>query len=165
MFKIQDIVMHNQLGICRIIDILSMEVSGKKGKYYRLQSLYESGNKAYVPVKSAEEIIRYPMDNAAATDLIKRFPKLSANWIEESRNRKESYAQIISEGNPEALVGIIRTLYEKDQEKRQSGKRISEVDIAQQKRAEKILHQELAYALNIEPDAVKDTIKATLNKN
>ena len=60
-------------------------------------------------------------------------------------------------------VRLIRAVYAKGRAAAKKGKRLGQVDERSMKRAEDILHGELAVALNIPVDGVKDYISNVLN--
>jgi|GEM_PF-855792 len=167
MFKIKDIVMHSSLGVCQIKTIERKSIAGQEeADYFLIEPLYkdESQSQSFIPVANAENILRYPLNEEEIQQLLKKLPKLKSVWINESRARKESFNKLIKEGKPEGLLQIISTLLLKDEEKKESGKRISEADMRQLQKAQKIIHQEMAYTLKKEIPEVEVMIEETIFK-
>ena len=74
----------------------------------------------------------------------------------------QQYRGFLETHRCEDLVQLIKLVYTKNQHKSRSGKKPSKVDQDYQKRAEALLHGELAAALEIPVEAVPDYIRQRL---
>ena len=78
----------------------------------------------------------------------------SLDWIEDDAERKEQYGAILHSGDRKALALLIRTLYLHRQALKASGRKFHAADEQILERAQKLLHEEFAYVLNIQPEEV-----------
>ena len=79
---------------------------------------------------------------------------LDCPWIEPEPLRRENFKAIMWSGDPRQLLALIRTLCERKQELALCGKKLRSSDAAFLKDAERLLHEEFAYVLEMEPREV-----------
>lgn len=68
--------------------------------------------------------------------------------------RKEKYGEIIHSGDRRALAVLIRTLYLHKEHQKAAGKKFRAVDEQLLDRAQKLLHEEFDFVLNLQPQDV-----------
>ena len=156
MYQTGELVAYGAEGVCRVAAVGPLEMQGaQKGTdYYTLTPLYGSG-KIFIPV-DANVTIRPVMTRAEAEALIDRIPEIPGEVCENNNPRvlNEHYQTLMKSYDCEDLVRLIRAIYAKGQR----GRRLGQVDERTFKKAEEMLHGELAVALGIPPDQVKDYI-------
>lgn len=150
--------------VCEIKAIGPLEMQGaKRGReYYTLSPLYQDGN-IFVPVDT-DVFLRPVMTRREAMSLIRQIPELEEEIYENKNPRllNEHYQLYLKSGNCTDLVRLIRAIYSKRKKVEKEGHRLGQVDERSMKRAEELLHNELACALGIEPEEVKGFITRTL---
>jgi CarD family transcriptional regulator len=164
MFEITDIVIHPTSGICKIEDIRE-EAFGKLGKhtYYVLSPLYENNHTViYIPVDGSIEL-RKVLSKENIKDIIKRVNLNNQLWIENDHKRAEKFNNILRSGNQSQIIELIVEIYMKQEEKAKEGKKLHVSDIRILDEAQKMVHQEFAYALNIELDKIGKYIMKELH--
>lgn len=77
--------------------------------------------------------------------------------------RKEKYREILKNGDRQELIQLIRTLYLHQQELKKAGKKFHATDEKILNEAEKILHHEFAYVLDIKLEEVVPFISKEIN--
>lgn len=156
MFEIGDNIVYGTQGVCRLSDIAEREVGGKKAKYYVLKPVYQENNVILVPIENDTLTARMKrvMSAREIKELISAIPDEETIWIDDDDVRKNEYRSILSSGDRYAVVRVIKTLYAKQKERQSSGKRLHQNDEQLLKRAETLLYNELALALNIKPEQV-----------
>lgn len=166
MFNIGDTVMHPGMGVCKIENIKTETFSrAMQRNFYILKPLYENNNTTiYVPVDSPKPILKKLITKEDIQGLIKSLKNdTDVLWVDNDLQRKELFSTIIKEGNREKLIKLIKELHERKEERQQSGKRLHISDERFLLEAEKLLHQELAYTMHIEPEEVASFIIESLN--
>lgn len=157
MFEKEDIILYGVHGVCKITELVEREYGGVSKQYYVLKPMYNDNTSIlYVPVDSQALVSKMKRVLSAEEiyALIRSMPKEQAIWIEDERERKARYKEILEHGERFELVGMIKALYQhqKDQEKR--GRHLHVADERFFKTAEKILYDEFALVLEIEPQQV-----------
>ena len=86
--------------------------------------------------------------------LIQQIPKQETLWIADDRQRSDAWKEILSTGDRQKLVGMIKTLYEKKQEIEAAGRKFHAADENALHQAEQMIHDEFALVLDIQRDQV-----------
>ena len=158
MFKKGDFVVNTNNGLCEIKDVVTMNMSGTDKEYYLLVPINEQTAKVYVPVDLSTQRIRLAMNKDEALSLIESIPDIHETYIENEKERQRTYKEALNSRDPKRLVGIIKTLYLRRQKRLDAGKKNTAVDDRYFKLAENHLHNELAFALEIDKSEILDLI-------
>lgn len=166
MYQVGDIVVYGSKGVFRIdhIGIPDIEWLNADRPYYTLSPLYRE-EKVFTPVDTSV-FMRPIMTKNEADDFILQIPDIHAEEFEcKNPHVLQSYYQTALESHDRlALVKIIKKTHEKKLHAERSGKKMAQIDEKYMKKAENILHEELAAALDIEKESVADYIKEQIDK-
>ena len=165
-YKINDIVIYCNYGICRIKEIRFTSFSSDRPKeeYFVLSSQDNKKSTCFVPVSSADSILRYPMSEAEIESLLEQARNAHIEWPENRQRRFELFNKILSEGISVNLILLLGCLYNKRLENAAKNKTLSATDEQIFSQAEKLLHNEFAYSLKLPTDKVSTFISDCLNK-
>ena len=158
MFKKGDYVINSNNGICKIEDTIIMDMSNGKKEYYLLIPINEQTAKVYIPVDIASQRIRLTMNKEQALQFINSIKDIEETYIENEKEREKTYKEAINSREPRRMVGIIKTLYLRKMERVGAGKKITTIDERYFKLAENYLHSELAFALQVDKEEIKQII-------
>lgn len=158
MFETGQYIIYGSTGVCKIEDIRNERISGEQRSYYILRPVYINGSKIYAPFGMSEVRMHKLITRDEAMSLINAMPDEETIWIDDDNARKEKYTEIVKSGDRAALSRMLKTLYNKQKEKLACGKKFHSADERIMKDAEKILFEELALVLEIEPSEVLDFI-------
>lgn len=166
MFKIGDYVAHYKEGVCEITAIgkLDMSCSDKKKEYYTLKPLYDTGGTLYTPVTNDRNQIRGVIAAEEARMLIEDMPSIEELWIADEKRREAFYKEALLKNECREWIAIIKTSYLRKKKRLSSGKKVINVDDKYLNIAERFLYGELAVALNMTKDEVKDYIKKNVKE-
>ncbi|MCR5594298.1 MAG: CarD family transcriptional regulator [Lachnospiraceae bacterium] len=164
MFEIGDYVMKTSKGVCHIDDITRLDMAGidKDKLYYVMTPLDGKGSTLYVSVDTAESSIRAAMTKGEAEDVIDAIPGIEATWIDNEKLREQRYKEAVRSGSPEALIGIIKTIYSRKKMREDQGKKNTAVDERYFKQAEDLLYAEIAFALGKNKDEICEYITSCI---
>lgn len=164
MFQVGDLIIYSGEGVCRVESIGTPTMSGvnKDRLYYTLSPMYREG-KIFIPVDT-KVFMRHILTKEAALELIRHIPQIQAGVCQERSLRalNEHYQSLLQSHQCEDLVQIIKAAYERQQETRARGKKPGQVDERYMKRAEDMLHGELAIALGIPKEEVSAYIRKAI---
>ncbi|CUX38950.1 CarD family transcriptional regulator [Clostridium sp. C105KSO13] len=141
-----DVVVYKSKGIYKVEDVgvLDFTFVDRKKKYYTLQSMGDSKDRAYIPTDDKENI-RRPLTKNEALDLIHDADNIRETWVKNGKTREQDYKACISNYNPKEWAKVLRTLY-----KRAEGTGgITSIDKKYQQILENALYSELSYVLGI----------------
>ncbi len=164
MFCVNDVVLYSCYGVCEITEISMKNFGGSKEEYYVLRPIYDSKSTLFVPVNNEKltSKIRPVLTIDEVYALIKTMPDKESVWIEDENKRKDHYKEILTTGNREEIVKMIKAVYFMEKKKRSEGKKLHAVDEKFFRDAEKLLYEEFSHVLNIEKTEVFDFITSAL---
>ena len=134
MYEINDVVVYGTEGICTITDIAMLKFGGEKSEYYILSPVTKAENTVYVP-KNNEKVLsrmRKIITKKEAEQLIDSIPAEPMDWIK-----------------PEEVLTMISSLYTKQTEQLAAGKKLHASDERFLRDAERMLFNEIGYALDL----------------
>ena len=166
MYQIGDLIVYGGEGVCRVEEIGVPKISGinKQRQYYTLAPLYREG-KIFTPV-DAKVFMRPVITRAEALALLCSLPDMEAEVYENSNLRflTEHYQSCIQSYSCADLLRMIKSIYTKRCVLSERGKKMGLVDERYMKRAEEILHGELAVARGNERRMVAGFIEPSMEK-
>ena len=164
MYSIGDYVMKANTGVCKIDQIVmrSLAEGMEEKEYYVLIPVDDPRAKVFVPVASEKSNMRRAMGEQEAKDFIDSIPVIDVKWIENDKSREQEYKNAMRSNDPVHLVGIIKNLYLRNIERENQGKKVTAVDDRYFKMAENALNSELAHALGIKKDDIRELIAESI---
>ena len=148
-YKIGDFVSEPVTGICKRENIVYLNPQDEKDNklYYMMRPIEDEKEKIYIPVSKADLRLRLCLTKEEAWNLIKRIPKIPEAWINNEKMREQNYKEAIRRNDPEALVSIIKMIYQRKQKRLAQGKKCTSTDKRYFQIAENLLYVELGAAL------------------
>ena len=93
-----------------------------------------------------------------AWNLLKRIPEIPTAWTNNEKMREQSYKDAIKANDPEALVAVIKMIYQRKQKRLAQGKKCTSTDTRYFQIAENLLYMELGVAIGKPKQEICDTI-------
>lgn len=156
-------VVNSNNGVCKISDIVTMNMGNGDKEYYVLIPIEENTAKVFIPVDIAEKRIRPAMNTDEAWRLIKEIKSVDEALIENEREREKLYKEAINSRDPKRLISIMKTLYIRRKKRLEEGKKTTSVDDRYFKLAENQLYSELAFALKVEKSELNQIIEQNID--
>lgn len=97
--------------------------------------------------------------------MIKRIPEIPTAWTNNEKMREQNYKAAIKANDPEALVAIIKMIYERRQKRLAQGKKCTATDARYFQMAENLLYMELGVALGKPKEEICKTIINYINQS
>lgn len=162
MFSKGDLIVYGSSGVCRVEDVSPaphLSSGTKERMYYKLAPLYGTGV-IYIPVDTAV-FMRPVISREEAEALIEQIPLIEKEDCSglDTRALTDRYKATLSTHECADLVQLIKTTYAKSLAQTENGKKPGKTDQEYQKRAEDLLHGELAVALGIPCGEVQEYIR------
>ncbi len=160
MFKISDTVVHPGMGVCKITDIKSENFAKLGSKqFYIMTPIYENTQTTvYVPVDSPKITLKKLLSEEEIEKMLSEIDFSKSIWIENDMARKDKFSQILKSGDRKDILLLIKELHLKLEEREKTGKRLHIADERILREAEKLIHQELAFSMNIKVEQVAEYI-------
>ncbi len=141
--------MHGNSGVCRVESIEIMDMGGKQRTYYTLVPIYTSGSKLFVPTDSKKVVTRSVMTRKEAEMLLKEWDEIETLWVENDKKREEVYKEALRSCDSRQWIRLIKTSYQRNQERIKIGKKATTSDERYLHMAEDNLFGELAIPLEM----------------
>lgn len=90
--------------------------------------------------------------------MIKRIPEIPIAWTNNEKMREQNYKETVKANSPEALVSIIKMIYQRKQKRLAQGKKCTATDARYFQIAENLLYMELGIALGKPKQEICKTI-------
>ncbi|MGN0408590.1 MAG: CarD family transcriptional regulator [Bacteroides sp.] len=162
MFEKGDMVVCGNNGVCKIEKISKLEGMDNDIVYYIMRPVYEKSSTVYIPVESHKTPVRKMMNKDEALAFIKEIPEIGTLTLNNEKQREEQYKACMQNAECKGWVTIIKTLYERNNARLTSGKKIISMDERYMRMAKNCLYGELAVSLDIEKDKVESYIEKIL---
>ena len=166
-YEIGDLVSKPVTGICKIEDILYLTPQDERNKklYYLIKPVEDEKEKIYIPVSNSDSRLRLCLTKDEAWNLIERIPEIPTAWINNEKLREQSYKEAVKANDPEALVAIIKMIYQRKEKRLAQGKKCTSTDARYFQIAENLLYMELGVAIGKPKQEVCRTIIDHITNN
>ena len=157
MYTVNDCVFYKTVGICRITAIRAERIGrGEAQPCYVLKPVYNPNTTLYIPMEQDDlvRMMRPILTKEEIVNLISYMPDAEAPWIENERDRGKDFYEKLQSCDAHEWIKIIKALYQQKGTRKQASKAMNSIDSRIMTAAEKLLHEEFAFVLGIEPSAV-----------
>lgn len=164
MFKENDLVMYGAAGVCRVVDIGKPDFAKDQDReYYYLEPLYQSGV-IYAPTEGNPVSMRYVISKNEATNLLDSIPEIEAEvFVGQSLQQlSQHYQSIINTHDCRALLGLAKSIREKEAAAVRKNKRLGQIDRRYMRMTEDLLYGEFAAALGIAREEAEVYVRSKL---
>ncbi|MBQ1786752.1 MAG: CarD family transcriptional regulator [Turicibacter sp.] len=157
-FKINDYIMYGTTGVCQVMGITEEQFLDDEARdYYVLNPVYSNQTTIKIPVQTQLNA-RYLHSKDEVADFIKKMPSNELFWIDDERQRHQTFKSMLKKLDCESLIMLINSIYSYKNKIVTPSKKVSKQDEEIMKVAEHLLNQEFATILGIEPSEVTDYI-------
>ncbi len=160
MFSVGQTVVYGVQGVCRIQDVTSKKFGKESEDYFVLQPIFDGKSLLYVPCSNEKLLaqMRPVLSREELGELIASASNADSTWMEDEKQRRSLCTEIIKSGDRAALLGLIAMMYQHSESLREQKKHIPLADERLMKQASRLLHDEFAFVLGIQPEEVPDYI-------
>ncbi|MCR5213741.1 MAG: CarD family transcriptional regulator [Eubacterium sp.] len=158
MFEVGDYIIYGSSGVCKITNVGPMKISGvsKDKLYYTMIPCYIRDSEIFTPIDNERVVMRRVMSKDEAEDFMSSVSDIDELEIIEEKKRELEYKQAVLTCKPEVLVGLLKTIQTRIDERTAEGKKVTSSDAKYFRIAEDNLFGELAISLDMEKDDVKE---------
>ena len=166
MFEVGDYVVHGNSGVCRVEGIQQMDGfgTGNKRMYYTLVPIYSSGSKLFVPTDSKKVITRSVMTKKEVKKLLEEWDEIETFLVDNDKKREEVYKEALKSCDSRQWVKLIKTSYQRNKTRMESGKKATSSDERYLQMAEENLFGELAIPLEMSRGEAEEYFIAQVSK-
>ncbi len=159
-FSVNNEVIHCREGLSTIIG--SKEMNGKE--YFLVQVNRISGETFYVPVDSADNIIRHIMNVKEADELLKLVKKIGKDFNTNTKQRRDAYKKRLSSGDVKDIAYLYRQLFFYNKLGEDNGEiKLGPVDLDMLNYAKNMLLDELAITYKQSRESVEKYVEERIS--
>ena len=110
MFEIGDYVLNATNGICKISEIVELDMSGDKQlkSYFLLRPVEEENDRVYIPVDNADKRIRKVITQDEALAVLNRVPEIEALAVKNEKERETRYKEAVRSCEPDSVISLLK---------------------------------------------------------
>lgn len=151
-------VVHWSGKVCKVLDVTVMDLMDKKQEYCILQPVREEKERIYVPTVKAQDALRPLLTREEALKLIEDLPGIPPLEVKDEKMREKEYKSAFYSRDYYSIVQVVKDLYERKSKRMKAGKKPISRDVSQLSFVETAFEEEMAFALGIPKEEVKDFI-------
>ena len=157
MFKINESVIHCREGLSTIISMSTIN----ERDYFLVRTHQASEETIYVPVASAESIIRPVLEPDKADDVLRFIKSIKKEFNTNTKQRRDAYKRRLSSGDVNDIAYLYRQLYfyYKIGGEDNTEIKLGPVDIDMLSHAKNMLLDEFSLTYKVNRDEVEDFIE------
>ncbi len=160
MYQIDDIVVYGMNGVCKLVDITDKDCGGKMVTYYVLSPFSSANSTVFVPVNNKK--LTAKLRNILTKDeielLIDEIPKRTDTWIDNERQRKEYYKDLLGRADAGELLKLLQLILQQQEKAIAKGKKLHMCDERMLEDAGRMIEDEFSYVLHLTPEETKSYI-------
>ena len=166
MFEIGERVVYGYHGVCTVADLEERIIDRKEAVYLVLEPMGQGNSRFYVPTHNAAAMakIKRVLTKTELEDLLQSKEIRNGCWIPEENLRKQTYRELLSKGDRQKLMQMVRCIYLYKADQAALGKRCHMCDENFLRDAEKLLVAEIAMILELDPEEAKLYLRSKLNE-
>ncbi len=151
MFSVGQNVLYGTNGVCVINDITEKKVGKISMEYYVLKPLGANSSTLFVPTKNEQLVkrIRGVLTKDEIDSILADLPE-AGEWNDNKQERSEEFKNTISNGECVELIRMIRLIKSHSELISRSGRRLHMSDERYLKEAEKMVSEEISFALGVD---------------
>ena len=167
MYSVNEKIHYGGSGVCGIQEIATMRFGRTREKYYVLKPVYQNSSVIYVPVENEALVskMRPVLSREEVDRLIDGMPEIPTAWEEDPQARKASFDALLRSNECRSLIILIKTLHAQKKRRQADGKALHVSDETFLREAQRLLYDEFAGALEIQPTQVHAYIQSKLGQS
>ena len=161
MYQCGDLVVYGIHGICKIVEVQTQTISGKKTQFFVLEPVEQTGTRFFVPTQNEAALakLRPILTREELNTLLTDKTVAQDAWIPDENQRKQRYRELICSGDRAALVSMVHALHRHKQTQLAAGRKFHLCDENFLRDAEKLLGAEFALVLGIPREQVAQYVQ------
>ena len=166
MFEIGDYIIYGNHGVCRVEDIGGLDMSGvdESMECYTLQPVFSKSSTLYTPVDNDKVLMRSVISYEEARELIDEISNISLLVIDNDKQREEAYKVALRSHDSSEWLKLIKTLYERKQERLTQNKKLTFTDEKYLGIAQECLYGELSIAMDTDIEEIESMVMEQLEQ-
>ena len=167
MFEKGEYVFYGNKGVCEVMDIATMNLTGvpKDRLFYVLHPYFSKDDKIFTPIDNEKIVIRRLLSKKNAESLIGEIAEIEELQIADEKMREETYKECLRSCECREWVRMIKTLRSRKSIRIQDGKKTTASEDRYLKIVEDYLYSELSILLEMTKQEIAALFGSKLDCN
>ena len=164
MLKLKEKIVYGTTGVCVVDGVEKKKIGREVKSYYVLKPVSQSTSTVYLPTDN--ELLLAKARCVLSADEVKTmldgFLSEPDMWVSSDAERRVQFNEVIASGDRKACLSLVKTLLTHQTDLSSKGKRLHISDERALKEAQRLVCDEFAVALEIDPKSVEAIIRDKL---
>ena len=145
--------------------IVEKKLGGQTRRFYELHPHFRKNIVVFLPIDNEALLsrVRPVLSREEVLSTVHELKEAESLWIDSDADRKEAFQLIIRSGDHRRLVSLVKTLYDRKQQMQDGGRKLRSVDLTFLKDAERLVNEEFAFVLGIDPAEVPAFVRKEMD--
>lgn len=163
-FKKGDFVVYGASGVCQIEEVGELSFGAPAQCYYTLRPTSDQSSLTYVPCDNEmlTAKLRFVLSKEKVEETLRSHLDNAITWDNDRKTRLAKFHDILSKGDPTALLSLIRCIMLKQKELEKGNHRLSLSDAETLRGAMFSINSEFSFSLGIPKHSVAEYIRTHL---
>ena len=158
MYKVNDVVVHENGGVYRIVSIGKPDFVKGQEEYYTMKSVWDDSSMIYVKINNDKVYMRPVISKAEARSYLEKLSGIDAEYDTNNKEREKKNRQILKSCEVSQYLELMKAILLEQEKKKQGGKKLNCSDEKDLQRAEKMLISELAVVFNVTVESARKSV-------
>ena len=165
MYRTGDYMVYGSYGLCEIREIGPSPLDPADTRsYYRLHPVHASASSLiFSPVDNESVVKRPPMSPDEARALLAALPSIAPLEVPSEKHRRDIYRETLRTTDPYGAAALLRTVMLRREIVRRAGRRLTDADADNEKKAMDNLSGELSFVLGLSLAEAQEKIEQGLS--
>ena len=162
MFKINDIVVYENGGVCSVEDIGTPDFVSGDDVYYTLKPMFDKGGTIYVKVQNDKHVIRHVISRQEATEYLDNISSIEPMYSHNDKQRDKDFKEALKSCECEKWISMLKGILEEKNRRLKAGKKLNMSDDRNMQKVGKLLTSEYAVVLKMSFDDTREMLEGAL---
>ncbi len=162
MFKVNDLVVYENGGVCSVEEIGSPDFVKDDEVYYKLQPIYDKSGTIYVKAKNNTHVIRPLISKDEATGYLEELSQIEPMYSSNDKERDREFKEALHSCECRAWFSMLKGIIKEKNRRIGVGKKLNMSDDRNMQKVGKLLTSEYSAVLDISFDEAKKMLEGLL---
>jgi len=163
MYQINDVVVYENGGVCKIKDIVVPDFLKTNEQYYKMQPLGDENGIIYVKTSNDKLVLRPVITREQAEAILLELPNMEALFDENDKIRDKEYRDVIKSCECGPCFQMLKGITKERNRRMKDGKKLNASDDRNLQKVEKLLSAEFSVVFNISVENAETKIKNAMS--
>lgn len=162
MYQINDVIVYENGGVCKIADIGVPDFVTTEERYYKLQPICDNGGTIYVKLNSNKVFMRSVITKEEAENYLSEVDELEEIYSSNDKLRDREFQEAIKSCEFKRCLQVVKGITMERNRRNKTGKKLNMSDDRNLQRAGKLIAAECSVIFDISIEQAKMKIQAAM---